>query len=219
MRDAADAVLYVGKARNLRKRLGSYRVANPDRLARRQLRLLRAVTHIEFQLCPDEFSATAKESELLRTLKPKFNRAGTWPARPRFLLWRCVEDQLEITVSETPEADWRTFGPLGPAALMLRAVLVRLLWGALHPRLGLANMPAGWLHGRMKNRTAIRCGPETQTADDLLLEFFKGDPRRFTEWVEARFDVNLHPFELAVRDADLEAAVEFRRKRLPRPCL
>jgi excinuclease UvrABC nuclease subunit len=43
MRDRADSVLYVGKAKNLRKRLASYRVANPERLPRRHLRLLRAV--------------------------------------------------------------------------------------------------------------------------------------------------------------------------------
>src|ERR1700679_2820407 len=78
MRDAQDAVLYVGKAKNLRKRLGSYRVANPDRLARRHLRLLRAVERIELQECPDETSALAREAKLLRALKPKFNRAGTW---------------------------------------------------------------------------------------------------------------------------------------------
>ena len=100
---------------------------------------------------------------------------------------------------------------------MLRAALVRLLWSALNPRLGLADMPAGWLHGRMRNRTEIRCGTDIQTATELLLEFFQGNPRGFAEWVEARFGADLHPFELAVRKADLETAVEFCRKKIPRP--
>src|SRR5436309_4873237 len=59
MRGAADVVLYVGKAKNLRRRLDSYRVANPDRLPRRHLRMLRAVVRIELQECPDESSALA----------------------------------------------------------------------------------------------------------------------------------------------------------------
>src|SRR5204863_6092952 len=66
MRDAADSVLYVGKAKNLRKRVSSYRVANPDRLARRHLRLLHAVTRIEVQKCADEAAALNREAELLR---------------------------------------------------------------------------------------------------------------------------------------------------------
>src|SRR5258707_8460303 len=89
MRDPTDSVLYVGKAKNLRKRLASYRVANPDRMPRRHLRLLRAVARIELQECADESSALARESELLRTMRPKFNRAGTWPGRPRFVGGRC----------------------------------------------------------------------------------------------------------------------------------
>ncbi|HVV01406.1 MAG TPA: nucleotide excision repair endonuclease, partial [Verrucomicrobiae bacterium] len=76
MRDSAEAVLYVGKAKNLRKRLGSYRVANPDRVARRHLRMLRRADAISFETCADESSALARESELLLSLKPKFNRAG-----------------------------------------------------------------------------------------------------------------------------------------------
>src|SRR5258708_35888882 len=63
MLDANDTVQYVGKAKNLRKRLGSYRVANPDRLPRRHLRMLRAVRRIEFRECADEASALAGESE------------------------------------------------------------------------------------------------------------------------------------------------------------
>ena len=42
MQDAAGLVLYVGK-KNLRQRLSHYRVAKPDRMGRRHLRLLRYV--------------------------------------------------------------------------------------------------------------------------------------------------------------------------------
>ena len=47
MQDANGLVLYVGKAKNLRQRLGYYRVANPDRLGRRHLRLLRQVVQMQ----------------------------------------------------------------------------------------------------------------------------------------------------------------------------
>jgi len=53
MRDAADNVLYVGKAKSLKQRLGSYRIVNPDRMPRRHLRMLRQVARIEIQICDD----------------------------------------------------------------------------------------------------------------------------------------------------------------------
>jgi len=57
MRDAADAVVYVGKAKNLRRRLGSYRVANPERMPRRHLRMLRLVARIDLHECESETAA------------------------------------------------------------------------------------------------------------------------------------------------------------------
>lgn len=73
-------VLYVGSANNLRRRLSSYRVANPERLPRRIVRLLHRVTRIEFDLCPSEAVAREREAALICALAPPFNRAGkVWP--------------------------------------------------------------------------------------------------------------------------------------------
>ena len=150
MQDAAEVVLYVGKAKSLRQRLGHYRVANPDRMGRRHLRLLRQVVRIELQECADEMAALAREAELLRALKPKFNRAGVWPATPRFLVWRWAGQTLELAITETPAIGWQGFGPFGSGVVYLRAALVRLLWYALNPVSGSTDHAArmvAWTNG------------------------------------------------------------------------
>jgi predicted GIY-YIG superfamily endonuclease len=209
MRDALDTVLYVGKAKNLRKRLGSYRVANPDRLARRHLRLLRAVERIELQECPDETSALAREAELLRSLKPKFNRAGTWPAKPRFLNWRATGEKFELSVTESPVEPWQNFGPTGASAIVLRGVLVRLIWFAVHPHLGFVGMPAGWAQGNFGNSTAIACGEELQTITAHTTQLFSGQSHPFCDWTREKTTDRLHPFEKNVVETDLDYLREF----------
>ena len=75
-----EGVLYVGKAKNLRKRIGSYRVANPERVSRRIIRLMQRVERIEYDECPDEQTAAHREELLICVLNPRFNRAGNvWP--------------------------------------------------------------------------------------------------------------------------------------------
>lgn len=71
-----EGVLYVGKARNLRQRLSSYRVANPERMPRRIIRLLYQVRRIEWDECATEAAASEREEQLICVLAPKFNAAG-----------------------------------------------------------------------------------------------------------------------------------------------
>jgi DNA polymerase-3 subunit epsilon len=79
-----EAVLYVGSARNLRKRLAAYRVANAERFPRHMIRLLHQVRRIEFDVCPSETAARHREAELIGALLPAFNRAGkVWPETGR----------------------------------------------------------------------------------------------------------------------------------------
>lgn len=77
---AAEGVLYVGKARNLRKRLAAYRVANPERMSRRMIRLLHQTRRIEWDECNSEEAAAYREELLICVLAPKFNSVGkVWP--------------------------------------------------------------------------------------------------------------------------------------------
>jgi predicted GIY-YIG superfamily endonuclease len=212
MRDARDIVLYVGKAKNLRKRLCSYRVANPDRMPRRHLRLLRAVERIELQECADEAAALARESELLRKLRPKFNRAGTWRPAPRFLVWRCTANNLELAVTETPEADWRHIGQIGSGARFLHVVLARLLWFATHPEGGFAGLPSGWVHGELQNPTTIHSKAETESALNAAMEnLCTNRLEPFCQWLRSLLRDGAHPFEKAAMEAELEFVSEFFR--------
>ncbi len=227
MRDNSDAVLYVGKAKNLRKRLNSYRVANPDRMPRRQLKLLRAVSRIELQECPDEAAALSKEAELLKDLRPRFNRAGTWSAPPRFLAWRTTPVGFELAVKAAPEPMWSISGPWRSRIRWLHSALVRLLWCALQPDQGIAGMPEGWFQGRHGANTIIPVSHETgaglegleRTLDEVLGGLLSGDAAALLGWVDQRTASQKHPFEMAIKQDDLETVCNWSaqggRVRIP----
>jgi excinuclease ABC subunit C len=208
MRDGGGTALYVGKAKNLKRRLGSYRVANPDRLPRRHLRLLRAVQRIDIEACADETAALAREAELLRALRPKFNRAGTWPPPPRFMAWRWTGTRLELDVVAVAEDGGRSIGPLGRGAFHARAALARLLWRALHPQRGMAALPHGWAGGRFGERAAVECETMAPAAAALVKQLFALQAEAFCLWVRARVGEGLHPLDSAMIESDLETVAE-----------
>jgi excinuclease UvrABC nuclease subunit len=66
----------------LRKRLAAYRVANPERMSRRMIRLLHQTRRIEWDECRTEEAARYREELLICVLSPKFNSVGkVWPRR------------------------------------------------------------------------------------------------------------------------------------------
>jgi predicted GIY-YIG superfamily endonuclease len=208
MRDTAGTVLYVGKARNLRKRLASYRVANPDRHPRRHLRLLRAVARIETEESADERAALAREAQLLRALRPRFNRAGTWPAPPKFLGFRVTNEGLQLAIFSTPVTDCRLHGPHGPGARHLRNAIARLLWVALYPARGVSQLPVGWFRGRSDDALTIRFAAQEPAslaeASAQLDVLFADKPDGFAEWIRGKVTPGIPPFEKAALEGDLE---------------
>ena len=71
MLDAAGEALYVGKARDLRRRVASY--AQPARLSHRLFRMVGETAAMEVVVTHTEVEALLLESNLIKRLKPRYN--------------------------------------------------------------------------------------------------------------------------------------------------
>ena len=75
MYDNRDEVLYVGKAKNLQKRVTSYRYSK----SRKTQRMIAHINRIGFEICKSETDAILLENLLIRSLRPPFNVANKKP--------------------------------------------------------------------------------------------------------------------------------------------
>lgn len=71
MLDARRKALYVGKARNLRKRVSSYFQRRPD--VPRTLAMVSQIRAVEISVCASEADALILEHNLIKQLKPRYN--------------------------------------------------------------------------------------------------------------------------------------------------
>ncbi len=70
MKNKEGRVIYVGKARNLRQRVGSYFSRNPDI---RQQMLLSQIADVDFMITGSEVEALITENRLIKDYQPKYN--------------------------------------------------------------------------------------------------------------------------------------------------
>lgn len=214
-----DGVLYVGKARNLRRRLGTHRSTPTDVLPRKQRRLLQSVRRIYWDLCPDEAAADQRERELIRTLQPRFNTVGVRPAAPRRLTWGWRGTRLELELEEVPELEWpaaaeddrRRVGPVSGLRPAFAAVL-RLIWWRLHPEAMPQEMPTCLRGERSPERWDFDFPAAMMPAfDPHWMAFFCGTPEPLLAWLlPAEFvSADGNRFRQRWQERDLERMTEF----------
>lgn len=75
MYDVRDEVLYVGKAKDLQKRLTSYRYSK----SRKTQRMIAFINRIGYEICKSETDAILLENLLIRSLRPPFNVTNKKP--------------------------------------------------------------------------------------------------------------------------------------------
>lgn len=138
-RDEDGDILYVGKAKNLKLRLASYRRAKPGRDSKKIIRLLQRVTSLDWQECVSEKQALLEENKVLRDVDPEFNVLNTTPERYYYVGIRVLKARgdetctLRFRLTRDPECeDYSLFGCYRNGRGMKEGygALLRLIWAA-----------------------------------------------------------------------------------------
>jgi len=85
MLDHEGTVLYIGKAKDLRARLNTYKNMKPGTAPDYTIEMLESVREIKWEEHPNEKAALTREHELLHAMRPPYNIADTEPGLYLFL--------------------------------------------------------------------------------------------------------------------------------------
>jgi excinuclease ABC subunit C len=104
LHDADGAVLYVGKARDLRRRLGQYRTTRRVKKDRKHRALVRAAASITWEVCASELDAGLQEIRLIQGLRPRENVASAFPFLYPYIGVRDEPRAAYFCLTTSPEA-------------------------------------------------------------------------------------------------------------------
>lgn len=123
-------LLYVGKAKNLRNRLFTYRRAKMGTTRRKIVRLIRMTYDIQIEICPSEKESLLLENDLIRKHQPQFNHAKKQPETYYFIGLQKKEDELEFSLQmHVPEKEL-VFGAFKGHRLVRKTMggIIRILY-------------------------------------------------------------------------------------------
>jgi excinuclease ABC subunit C len=124
MKDAAGRVIYVGKAKNLRARAGSYflKAASEDR---RTADLVREIRDIDYLEADSEVDALLLESRLIKDVQPRFNSDLKDDKTFPYLQITTHEDFPRVEFTRTPrQKGVKLYGPFTSAGSLRGAIVV-----------------------------------------------------------------------------------------------
>ena len=124
MKDDVGRVIYVGKAKNLRSRAGSYflKAAAEDQ---RTAGWIGEIADIDFMLCDSEVDALLTESRLVKDIQPKHNRDLKDDKSFPYLMITTREDFPRVEITREPKQKGvKLYGPFASAGALRGAVAV-----------------------------------------------------------------------------------------------
>lgn len=222
-RDAGGRLLYVGKAKNLRQRVGSY-LTNAATHRGKVLDLIRNIHDVDVEEAGSELEAALREAEEIRRAKPPYNTLSKHLPQIAFLKLTLSDAYPRLAVvNRLSGRAGRYFGPfrsrqsaVEAQALVARLFHLRTCTGALRPAADVSPC----LQGQIGACTAP-CAARVDRAAygeqvAAAARFFDGDTRVAQREIEARRERHstAQRFEAAAKaQRDLDMVRRMRRRQ------
>ncbi len=193
--DEEGKLIYVGKAKNLRRRIGQYRNVKRSRRHAKMRKILSEARRLEHEICATEADALLSENRWIQTHRPKWNVSGAFSFLYPMLGVFMREGVLYLCYTTTP-TDYPEFSLHGAFRSRERTkegffALTELLRCVGHP---------------VSSRQLLKCGFKPSTRGrNYLYAFRQVDP----EWAER--------FEQFFRGSDFGAIEALSLTLLERP--
>lgn len=124
MKDQAGRVIYVGKAKNLRSRAGSY-FLKAALQEQRTASWVHEICDIDYLECESEVDALLAESRLIKDVQPVHNKEQKDDKTFPYLMISTREDFPRVEVTRTPKAKGaKLYGPFTSAGALRGAIQV-----------------------------------------------------------------------------------------------
>jgi excinuclease ABC subunit C len=177
------SLIYIGKAKNLRRRLGQYRNAKRRKKHLKMRNIIADAARIEIEHCASDLEACLLEAKLIQELRPRWNTAGAFYFLYPMIGIRWEQDQMFFCYTTQPEhfADFELHGAFRSRGISGRAfwALMDLLSYVGHriPRnkkrvipkysyvVGFRRLPEAW----MERWRALLAGDSHGVMEDLVL--------------------------------------------------
>jgi excinuclease ABC subunit C len=123
MKDSLGHIIYVGKAKQLRKRVQSYFYNNKGH-SPKVVQLVRNIRDLEYRLTDTEFEAFMLECQLIKEIKPMYNKKMKNPLAYSYISIRGDRGRRQIEVGYDPGLPGQHlhFGPYTSRSTVERAI-------------------------------------------------------------------------------------------------
>src|SRR5437667_10322346 len=102
--DRQDELIYVGKAKNLKRRLSQYRNTLRRKKHRRMRGIVKEAARIEIQCAENHLDACLTETMLIQKHRPRWNIVGAYSFLYPLIGIRYANGNLDSCITHTPEA-------------------------------------------------------------------------------------------------------------------
>lgn len=122
MKDHLGHIIYVGKAKRLKKRVQSYFYDNKGHSPKVK-QLVRHIRDLDYIETDTEFEAFLLECRMIKDIKPMYNKKMKNPLAYTYITVRDKRPYAQLDISYEPEEDGQVFGPYTSRSTVERAIL------------------------------------------------------------------------------------------------